>query len=75
MPRDGTHPQHDAASWDPLSLATVIAQAHVAATERDFGYAFRLLATAQAFAPKTPWADVPWVTGSGQLILPPLRPR
>jgi tetratricopeptide (TPR) repeat protein len=47
---------------DPLSLATVVARAHVAAAERDFGYALRLLAKAQAFAPTTPWADVPWVT-------------
>jgi tetratricopeptide (TPR) repeat protein len=46
----------------PLSLATVVARAHVVAAERDFGYALRLLAKAQAFAPKTPWADMPWVT-------------
>lgn len=46
---------------DPLSLATVVARAHVAAAEHDFGHALRLLAQAQAFAPKTPWADVLWV--------------
>jgi hypothetical protein len=39
---------------DPLSLASVVARAHVVAAERDFGYALRLLAKAQAFAPETP---------------------
>jgi hypothetical protein len=39
-----------------------VARAHVVAAEREFGYALRLLAKAQAFAPETPWADVPWVT-------------
>lgn len=47
---------------DPLSLATVLARAHVVAAEGNFGYALRLLGKAQAYVPETAWADVPWVT-------------
>lgn len=46
----------------PLSLATVVARAHVVAAEGDFGYALGLLGKAQVYAPETAWADVPWVT-------------
>lgn len=46
----------------PLSLATVVARAHVVAAEGDFDYALRLLGKAQAYAPETAWADVLWVT-------------
>ncbi len=46
----------------PLALARVVARAHVVAAEGDFGYALRLLGKAQAYAPETAWADVPWVT-------------
>ena len=46
----------------PLALATVVARAHVVAAEGDFGYALGLLGKAQAHAPETAWADVPWVT-------------
>jgi len=49
---------------DPLALATVVARAHIVAAEGDFNYALRLLGKAQAYAPETPWADVPWVTGA-----------
>jgi tetratricopeptide (TPR) repeat protein len=43
------------------SLANVLARAHVAASERDYDHALGLLAKAQAFAPATAWADVPWI--------------
>ena len=46
----------------PLALATVVARAHVVAAEGDVGYALGLLGKAQAHAPQTAWADVPWVT-------------
>jgi tetratricopeptide (TPR) repeat protein len=49
---------------DPLSLATVVARAHVAAAEGDFTHALGLLGKAQAFAPQTAWADVPWMTAA-----------
>jgi tetratricopeptide (TPR) repeat protein len=53
----GLFPLHD-----PLALATVVAHAHVVAAEGDFDYALRLLGKAQAYAPETAWAEVPWVT-------------
>ena len=49
---------------DPLALATVVARAHIVAAEGDCGYALRLLGKAQAYAPETAWADVPWVTAT-----------
>jgi tetratricopeptide (TPR) repeat protein len=49
---------------DPLALARVVARAHVVAAEGAFGEALRLLGKAQAYAPETGWADVPWVTGT-----------
>lgn len=49
---------------DPLSLATVVARAHVAAAEGDFTHALGLLGKAQAYAPQTAWADVPWITAA-----------
>lgn len=47
---------------DPLTLADVLGHAHVAAARREFDKGLLLLGKAQAFAPETPWADVPWVT-------------
>jgi tetratricopeptide (TPR) repeat protein len=47
---------------DPLALADVLGHAHVAAAKRQFDKGLLLLGKAQAFAPETPWADVPWVT-------------
>ena len=46
----------------PMALATVVARAHAVAAEGDFDYGLRLLGKAQASAPETGWADVPWVT-------------
>jgi tetratricopeptide (TPR) repeat protein len=46
----------------PLALATVVARAHVVAAEGDFDDGLRLLGKAQAHAPETAWAEVPWVT-------------
>jgi len=46
----------------PLALATVVARAHVVAAEGDVDDGLRLLGKAQAYAPETGWADVPWVT-------------
>lgn len=46
----------------PLALARVVARAHVVAAEGDVGDALGLLGKAQAYAPETAWADVPWVT-------------
>lgn len=46
---------------DPLTLANVLGHAHAAAAKREFDKALQLLGKAQAFAPQTPWADVPWV--------------
>lgn len=46
----------------PLALGTVVARAHVVAAEGDFDDALGLLGKAQAYAPGTAWADVPWVT-------------
>jgi tetratricopeptide (TPR) repeat protein len=46
---------------DPLTLANVLGHAHAAAANHEFDKALRLLGKAQTFAPRTPWADVPWV--------------
>jgi len=46
---------------ESLSLAGVLARAHVAASEHDYDHALGLLAKAQAFAPDVAWADVPWI--------------
>lgn len=47
---------------DSLTLADVLGHAHAAAAHREFDKGLLLLGKAQAFAPETPWADVPWVT-------------
>ena len=64
LARLASHPQGGRELFplgDSLSLAGVLARAHVAASERDYDHALRLLDKAQAFAPATAWADVPWV--------------
>jgi tetratricopeptide (TPR) repeat protein len=65
LARLGAHPRGGRELFpldDPLSLATVVARAHVVAAEGDFNYALRLLGKAQTYAPETAWADVLWVT-------------